>query len=98
MLPLHHKLPLNTSRAGVDVHDVRPGGEGADVGLGAGVADGLDKEQLAGEIGDGHCVDKQVFRTLNDNGLRKIFVIKSSFVANWLKRGFYMLFLADFSL
>jgi hypothetical protein len=35
---------------------------------------------------------------LNDNGLRKIFVIKSSSVANWLKRGFYMLFLADYGL
>ena len=64
---LHHKLPFGVARAGVDVRDVGTGGEVADVDLGADIADGLDKEQLTGEVGDGHCVDGQVFRTFDGN-------------------------------
>ncbi|MCR4965289.1 MAG: hypothetical protein K6A41_06495, partial [Bacteroidales bacterium] len=40
---------------------------------------------------------KYTNNSLNDNGLRMIFVIKSSSVANWLKREFLVSFLADFS-
>ena len=49
--------PVGVACPGVDVGDVGAGGEVADVDPGAGVADGLDKEQLTGEVDDGHCVD-----------------------------------------
>lgn len=63
----YHKLPISVAHAGVDVRDVGAGGEVADADLGADIADGLDKEQLTGEVGDGHCVDKQVFRTFDSD-------------------------------
>ena len=63
----YHKLPISVAHAGVDVRDVRAGGKVADVDLDTDIADGLDKEQLTGEVGDGYCVDGQVFRTFDGN-------------------------------